>query len=135
MSFEPRRGASAMVALELLADRVGERADLGPILAGQLADAGKQLAQLTLAAEVGRSRPASSSAGSSASATAASARPRRSSSWAEKDSRSTAKLRRYLDRATSAMLANVAASRTAMSARILRSSSTPADFNPLMSLA
>ena len=37
--------------------------------------------------------------------------------------------------ATSAMLANVAASRTAMSARILRSSSTPADFNPLISLA
>ena len=63
-----------------------------------------------------------------------SARHASSASWAEKDSRSTA-VRRYLARATSAMLANVAASRTAMSARILRSSATPAVLRPLISFA
>ena len=42
--------------------------------------------------------------------------------------------RRYWDLATSAMRAKVAASRTQMSARILRSSATPADFRPLMSV-
>jgi len=42
--------------------------------------------------------------------------------------------RRYWDLATSAMRAKVAASRTQISARILRSSATPADFRPLMSV-
>ena len=42
--------------------------------------------------------------------------------------------RRYADLATSAMRANVAASRTPMSARLLRSSSTPAVLRPLMSV-
>ena len=42
--------------------------------------------------------------------------------------------RRYADLATSAMRANVAASRAPISARLLRSSSTPADLRPLMSL-
>ena len=41
---------------------------------------------------------------------------------------------RYLALATSAMLANVAASRTAMSARTLRSRATPACLSPLISL-
>ena len=42
--------------------------------------------------------------------------------------------RRYWDLATSAMRAKVAASRTQMSARTLRSSVTPADFRPLTSV-
>ena len=39
--------------LELFADRVGERADLRSILAGQLADAAEQLAQLAVLAQIG----------------------------------------------------------------------------------
>src|SRR4029453_14248237 len=41
-------------ALELIADRIRERAHFGAVLCGELADAGKKLAQLTLATEEGR---------------------------------------------------------------------------------
>ncbi len=45
------RSARGDLGLELLTDGIGERADLGPVLAWKLADAGEKLAQLAFAAE------------------------------------------------------------------------------------
>ena len=74
--------------------------------------------------------------GVSDAAMAASARRRSESSCAWNEARSMAGglARRYWARATSAMRENVAASRTQMSARTLRSMITPASLRPWMSL-
>ena len=121
--------------LDRLADGVGERADPRPVLRRERADAAQQRAQLALAAEDsrldrverGRDRPPRWPRARA---------PRSASSWARNDARSTTgwRARRYWAFATSAMRANVAASRTAMSARTLRSRATPAALRPLMSL-
>ena len=118
--------------LELLADWVGHGADLWPVLAGQSADAAEQLAQLTVAAQVRRLDAHRARRGRQR------ARPREGATAQVVELLGEGRQVhggwcRYLARATSAMLAKVAASRTAMSARTLRSRTTPAFLSPLMS--
>ena len=95
----------------------------------------RSVAQLALAAETPVST-ASSASGVAAAAMAASARvAQRVELGAERgEVHDGRRRRRYWALATSAMRANVAASRTQMSARTLRSSATPAAFRPLMSV-
>ena len=132
-----RRSRRAAMALSsCFADGVGERADLRPVLGRERADAAQQVAQLALAAEVRRCRPRR--------ARRASARRRRPRARGRAGRRAgrgrtpgprRRRGRRYWALATSAMLANVAASRTAMSARILRSSVDAGVLEPADELA
>ncbi len=103
-------------------------------------------ARAPMPARISRSSPlrprmpdstASSATGEAAAEMAADDRACRSSRRAWKEATSTTatgSAGRYWDLATSAMRVKVAASRTQMSARILRSISTPADLRPLTRL-
>ena len=118
-----------------LADRVGQGADPGPVLRRERPDASQQRPQLSLAAEdagfdrvqaLRRSRSRDGGHG---------ARPEVVELDLERgDVHDGLRARRYWVLATSAMRAKVAASRTQISARILRSNATPADLRPLMSV-
>ena len=109
---------------------------LGRSSAGQRADAPRQRCAARPCGRGSRPRRVAGVAGSAACGD----RRERSARSAvelrgERSSRSTVgRVSRYGPCATSAMRANVAASRTAMSARILRSMATPARFSPLMNL-
>ena len=121
--------------LDGLTDGVGEGADARSVLRGQGADAGQQRPQLALAPEDGGldrvervRRGGRRDGGHGPDLELVELGLERG------DVHDGREARRYWDLATSAMRANVAASRTQMSARTLRSSATPADFRPLMSV-
>ena len=126
--------ASGERGFDGLADGIGEGADPGSVLRRERADAAQDLAQLTLAPEdpgldgVERGRRVGSrDGGQRAGAQSLECGLERG------DVHDGLGARRQRLLATSAMRAKVAASRTQISARTLRSSSTPADFRPLMS--
>ena len=134
---DPRRSAALREGgLDRLPDGIGERADLrvGPQPGTRRCPPSGRAARPCGRAR--RSRPSASSSGVDAAATAASAESRRASSWARNDRQVHGVRRpgRYWAFATSTMRVNVAASRTATSARILRSRAMPASFRARMSL-